>query len=76
MRWVSCDANVTSPFSSSGFASTVMDMSTMSAFTKPSDVPKWAGNYSLELCGCYYEGFIVDDNDFVSSQHCMESMTM
>ena len=35
---------------------------------------KWASDYSLEVNGCYYEGF-VDDYDLVISQHCMESVT-
>ena len=46
----------------------------MSAFNKPSDVPKWTSDYSLELSGCYYEGF-VDDHNLLLSQHCMESVT-
>ena len=37
-------------------------------------VPKWTSDYSLEVDGCYYEGF-VDDYDLVISQHCMESVT-
>ena len=37
-------------------------------------VPKWARDYSLEVRGCYYEGF-VDNYDLVLSQHCMESVT-
>ena len=37
-------------------------------------VPKWASDYSLEVRGCYYEGF-VDDYDLVLSQHSMESVT-
>ena len=45
-------------FLCSGFACTVMDVPTMSAFNNPSDVPKWASDYSLELSGCYYEGFV------------------
>ena len=37
-------------------------------------MPKWASDYSLEVRGCYCEGF-VDDYDLVLSQHCMESVT-
>ena len=42
--------------------------------TRSSSVPKWASDYNLQLCGCYYEGF-VDNYDLVLSQHCMESVT-
>ena len=74
MRWVSRDGNVTSPFLRSGFALTLMDVPTMSACNKLSDVPKWASDYGLELSGCYYEGS-VDDFNLLLSQHCMESVT-
>ena len=45
-----------------------------SGVARSSSVPKWASDYSLLMCGFYYEGF-VDNYDLVLSQHCMESVT-